>query len=237
MDFIRNQFPNFLTCLNLLCGLSGIVLLSEQGINALPTLTYLLFFAGAADFFDGFSARMLRSVSSIGKDLDSLADAVTFGVLPGLAGYFALQECGAGNWSWIALCTPLLSVIRLARFNNDPGQSDSFKGVPTPANAFFIIFFLDGCFFGYGILSEINPDTASISAILLISSYLLLSPFRMMALKFKSYSWKNNQEKYLLLVISLMLIGVFRRDAVPLIYVSYLLFSFIQNFRLRKMQI
>ena len=234
MDFIRNQFPNFLTCLNLLCGLTGIVLLSEQGIAAFPTLGLLVFLAGVADFFDGFSARLLHSASGIGKDLDSLADAVTFGVLPGLAGYFALKEAGAGQWAWVALSTPLFSVIRLARFNNDPGQSDSFKGVPTPANAFFLIFLLEGHFSGKGILSEIALDSSTLSAIILISSYLLISPFRILALKFKSYAWRSNQEKYLLLGMSLLLIAFFQKDAVALIYPAYLLLSFLHSFRLRK---
>jgi hypothetical protein len=97
MQFLRNNLPNLLTCLNLLCGLSGLILMAEYGIQAMPMLCILVFLAGVADFFDGFLARMLGSVSAIGKDLDSLADSVTFGVLPGMAAYFSLKEAGAGD--------------------------------------------------------------------------------------------------------------------------------------------
>ena len=234
MEFIRNQLPNALTCLNLLCGLSGIVLLAEGGKEAFPALCKLVFIAGAADFFDGFLARLLRSASSIGKDLDSLADAVTFGVLPGIACYFALKETGAGLWAWTGLLVPLISVIRLARFNNDPGQSLSFKGVPTPANAFFLIFLLDARFFGSGWVSRLIPDTATLSLIILASSWMLLAPFRILALKFKSYSWKANQEKYLLIITCLILTGIFGKDSAPLLYLSYIGFSLWYGFRQRK---
>lgn len=231
---MRNQLPNALTCLNLLCGLIGIVFLAEDGIQAFPALCYLVFFAGAADFFDGFLARLLRSASSIGKDLDSLADSITFGVLPGMASYFALKETGAGSLAWLSLLTPLFSVIRLARFNNDPGQSASFKGMPTPANAFFLIFLLDAHFFGNGWVSRLLLDTPTLSLIILFSSWMLLSPLRILALKFKSYNWKANQEKYLLLISGLLLTGVFGRDSVPLLYLAYIAFSVWNGFRMRK---
>jgi len=237
MDFLRNQIPNLLTCINLTCGLAGIVLLAENGKEAFPDLCLLAFVAGAADFLDGFAARMLRSVSSIGKDLDSLADAVSFGVLPGIACYFALKETGAGSWSWLALITPVFSVIRLARFNNDPGQSASFKGVPTPANAFFLLFLLDAHFHGNGWVSRILLDTPTLSLILVLSSFMLLAPFRILALKFKSYGWNSNQEKYLLLASGILLIAFFQKDAVPLIYLSYLGLSMAYGIRNRKIPV
>jgi CDP-diacylglycerol--serine O-phosphatidyltransferase len=237
MNFIRNQIPNFITCLNLVCGLAGIVLLSEQGIRALPQISLLVFLAGVADFFDGFSARLLRSVSAIGKDLDSLADAITFGVLPGMASYVALKECQAGDWSWMALILPVFSVIRLARFNNDPGQSTSFKGVPTPATAFFIVFLLEANFSENGWLSGIRLDSSMLSAIIAISSALLLAPFRIIALKFKSYGWKENLEKYALLASIPVFIAFFQKDSVPLIYFLYLYFSLIYGFRTRRIPV
>ena len=234
MGFIRNQLPNFLTCLNLLCGLSGLILLNEQGINAFPALSLLVFLAGTADFLDGFVARMLGSVSAIGKDLDSLADAVTFGVLPGMAFYLAMQQNGAGSLSWLALAIPLFSVIRLARFNNDASQSATFKGVPTPANAFFLLFFLDAHFFGHGWVSQLRLDATTLSMVVLISSWLLLSPFRMLAFKFSAYSWKANLEKYLLLATGILLMALLQKDSAPLIYILYLLLSFLFTFRSRK---
>lgn len=237
MEFLRNQIPNFFTCLNLLCGLTGIVLLAEQGISALPVLSQLVFLAGAADFLDGFLARLLRSASSIGKDLDSLADAVTFGVLPGLASYYAMKESGAGSFSWLALIIPLFSVIRLARFNNDTGQTTSFKGVPTPANAFFLLFFLDAHFYGKGWVSELVLDLPTLSILVLVSSWLLLSPFRMLALKFKAYSWKPNLEKYILMAGGMLLIALFRKDSAPFIYLLYLILSFIFDLRNKQYKV
>jgi CDP-diacylglycerol--serine O-phosphatidyltransferase len=192
MNFLRQNIPNLLTCLNLTCGLIGLVLLAENGIEALPELCILVFLAGIADFLDGFAARLLGSASPIGKDLDSLADAVTFGVLPGLAGYICLKDLQAGELAWLALSTPIFSVIRLARFNNDPGQSDSFTGVPTPANAFFLIFLFERIFFGDGILADVDMNASLLTAIILVSSLLLVSPFRIISLKVSRKGLKAN---------------------------------------------
>lgn len=230
MNFLRQNIPNLLTCLNLLCGLIGLVLLIEKGIEALPELCILVFLAGVADFLDGFAARLLGSASPIGKDLDSLADAVTFGVLPGLAAYLCLKNLQAGEMSWLALSTPVFSVIRLARFNNDPGQSDSFTGVPTPANAFFLIFLLERIFFGDGILAGMEINTAMLSSIVLLSSILLVSPFRIISMKISRKGFKANLEKYLLAASGLVLAVFFQKDAVPVLYVVYLLLSFVFQF-------
>jgi CDP-diacylglycerol--serine O-phosphatidyltransferase len=230
MQFLRNNLPNLLTCLNLLCGLSGLILMAEYGIQAMPMLCILVFLAGVADFFDGFLARMLGSVSAIGKDLDSLADSVTFGVLPGMAAYFSLKEAGAGDLAWLALSIPLFSVIRLARFNNDPGQSDSFTGVPTPANAFFILFFFDSYFFGEGFLAQLQLEAELLISLVMLSSLLLISPFKIIALKFKGSGLKANLEKYILVVTGILCIIIFKKEAVPLIFGIYLLLSFVFAF-------
>jgi CDP-diacylglycerol--serine O-phosphatidyltransferase len=226
MNFLRQNIPNLLTCLNLTSGLIGLVLLAENGIEALPELCILVFLAGIADFLDGFAARLLGSASPIGKDLDSLADAVTFGVLPGLAGYICLKNLQAGELSWLALSTPVFSVIRLARFNNDPGQSDSFTGVPTPANAFFLIFLFDRIFFGDGILADMEINGSLLAGIIVISSLLLVSPFRIISLKVSRKGFKPNLDKYLLLASGLLLAVFLHKDAVAVLYPVYLLLSF-----------
>jgi CDP-diacylglycerol--serine O-phosphatidyltransferase len=226
MNFLRQNIPNLLTCLNLTCGLIGLVLLAENGIEALPELCILVFLAGIADFLDGFAARLLGSASPIGKDLDSLADAVTFGVLPGLAGYICLKNLQAGELSWLALSTPVFSVIRLARFNNDPGQSESFTGVPTPANAFFLIFLFDRIFFGDGILADMEINSSLLAGIIVISSLLLVSPFRIISLKVSRKGFKPNLDKYLLLAFGLLLAVFLHKDAVAVLYPVYLLLSF-----------
>jgi CDP-diacylglycerol--serine O-phosphatidyltransferase len=230
MNFLRQNIPNLLTCLNLTCGLIGLVLLAENGIEALPELCILVFLAGIADFLDGFAARLLGSASPIGKDLDSLADAVTFGVLPGLAGYICLKDLQAGELAWLALSTPIFSVIRLARFNNDPGQSDSFTGVPTPANAFFLIFLFERIFFGDGIMADVDMNASLLTAIILVSSLLLVSPFRIISLKVSRKGLKANLDKYLLLASSLLLAVFLHKDAVAVVYPVYLLLSFAFQF-------
>ncbi|MEO8151374.1 MAG: CDP-alcohol phosphatidyltransferase family protein, partial [Bacteroidia bacterium] len=144
---IKNHIPNSLTCANLLCGCIGIKFAYEGN------LLWSVYLIGAAlvfDFFDGFVARLLKVSSPIGKDLDSLADMVTFGVLPGVIMYQLIfkADCFHPGWHtvinnkpllpYIAFMIPVFSALRLAKFNNDPRQTDSFIGVPTPAVTMFI---------------------------------------------------------------------------------------------------
>jgi CDP-diacylglycerol--serine O-phosphatidyltransferase len=158
MNSIKRNIPNFITSLNLVCGSLGIIFLFQGK----PTWTvYAVLFASFFDFIDGLSARLLKVTSPIGKDLDSLADVVTFGVLPGmmifqLFGFSGIlrtvNENGFYLWgpvienggyiSYIAMIIPVFSAIRLAKFNNDADQGYYFKGLATPANGLFIT-----CFF------------------------------------------------------------------------------------------
>jgi CDP-diacylglycerol---serine O-phosphatidyltransferase len=142
---IKRNIPNALTCANLVCGVVGIIFLfSSHEYWA----AYCIFIAGIFDFLDGFMARLLKVASPIGKDLDSLADGVTFGVLPSLILYKMLQmstfaffpkdEILTTYLPFAAILIALFSVIRLAKFNNDTRQSDSFIGVPTPSNGFCV---------------------------------------------------------------------------------------------------
>jgi len=135
MGAIKKNIPNVITCLNLLSGCIGIVLL----VNRMPIeASYCMFAAAVFDFLDGLIARALKVASPIGKDLDSLADVITFGLLPGL---MVVHMClGAGVNPWVSLTgliIPVFSAVRLAIFNNDTEQSYSFKGLATPANGLF----------------------------------------------------------------------------------------------------
>lgn len=144
---IKKHIPNAITCCNLLCGCLAIVQAFEGN---LVYSAYLVGLAAIFDFFDGFAARMLKVSSPIGKDLDSLADMVTFGVVPGIVMYklilktiffqddLSLPSDHLYYLSYSAFLIPVFSAIRLAKFNNDVRQSDSFIGLPTPANAIFI---------------------------------------------------------------------------------------------------
>jgi len=145
---LRAVIPNLLTSLNLLCGVIGIVFTFNQGLTE---AFYLILLAAVFDFFDGFAARLLKVKSDFGAELDSLADMVTFGVLPGIM-LFQYLSISQGNYftpiyerstgdlivSFIGFLVPIFSALRLAKFNIDTNQTSHFLGLPTPANAIFI---------------------------------------------------------------------------------------------------
>jgi len=231
MNWFRNNFPNILTCCNLACGVFAIFSLSINGLQAIELVESLLIIAGIADFFDGFAARILKSTSNIGKDLDSLADNVTFGVLPGLVFFLlirklAIEQSINENVALFAIPIALFSSIRLAIFNNDTRQSDQFIGVPTPANAFFLIF-LAASFLRLEFNSFFNINTLIL--ISLISAFWLVLPFPLIALKFKNFQIKNNWQRFLLIGLSLILIIILGKSAVPLIFLAYLAVSIVNN--------
>lgn len=222
------HIPNSLTLANLLCGCIGIVMVFN---NDLKAATYLILLAALFDFLDGFAAKMLNAASAIGKDLDSLADMVTFGVLPSLILYALIGEGLAGtdfeNLRFLSFSVALFSALRLAKFNNDPRQSDRFIGLPTPANAFLIASFPH---LGSGILGEYLTNNPWMLLVLtLILSYLLVAELPLLALKFKGFQWAGNQRRYLLLAGSLLLLIFLNWSAVPLIMFLYLVLSLFEK--------
>lgn len=252
--------PNIMTLGNLLCGCLGIVFVFEGN---LLWASYLIFIAGILDFLDGFVARLLKQHSEIGKQLDSLADMVTFGVLPSFILFMLqtkktvlytsfwmnntpkqLQEengmyafIGSSTpytiYSFLAFSLTLFSALRLAKFNIDTRQSDSFIGVPTPANAFVVA--------AFPLILEFNPEykflilnSAFLISYTLIMSYLLISEIPLFALKFKNFSWASNQIKYIFLILSIILLVALQFVAIPLIIFLYIILSVISNFRANK---
>jgi len=210
------HLPNFLTCCNLICGCLGLILLWED-----PQIetAYFVWAACLFDFFDGFAARMLKVSSPIGKELDSMADMVSFGALPSLFMYKLLQfESPVDYLPYVALLIAVCSALRLAIFNIDETQSDSFKGLPTPANALFLtgLPFLDYSFFDF----VFNPIALVI--IVVLFSLLLVSRFELFALKFKNFSWADNKIRFTFLLLSVLLLAVFQFAAIPLIIILYL---------------
>lgn len=248
---IKRHIPNFLTCCNLACGVIGIVILFTPGIefvgeSRLEFVVLLVVAAAIFDFFDGFAARLLKVSSPIGKDLDSLADLVTFGVLPGMILFtqiWILESVPLSYLAFTALLIPVFSALRLAKFNNDERQSDAFIGLPTPANALFISFLIYGINsdprFVSSILSDFwlfqqigNPWAWSILAI--FSCYLLVAEIPMFALKFKNFSWADNKIRFvfigmavLCLIGGLLIKNVF--ISIPIIILLYLLISIGNN--------
>lgn len=242
---VKQNIPNFLTCCNLLCGCLAIVCAFE---GSLVWAAYLVGIAAVFDFFDGFVARLLGVSSPIGKDLDSLADMVTFGVVPGIVMYKMIQVSGeitSGtallSLEIIAFIIPIFSAIRLAKFNNDTRQSESFIGLPTPANAIFITSFpLIGRFYielkgsaydDQSINILFNP--AFLVVLTFILSFLLVANLPLFALKFKSFGWKGNEIRYVFLALSLVLLIGLQFLGIPLIIILYVVLSIINNLFLK----
>lgn len=228
---IKNHIPNLITLLNLLSGIFSIYF-GMQG--ELLFSAYCIFLAAIFDFFDGFAARLLNSQSDIGLQLDSLADVVSFGVAPGFILFHMIGlslNLEIDNYlPFFGFIIPLFSALRLAKFNVDENQTDSFVGVPTPTVALLIasfpIIILQTYAETQGLFYDIIFNTYFLVGISVAFSLLMVSPLPMFALKFKSYGWKKNRVQYLFATASLLLILILGFAAVPLIVLMYILLSF-----------
>jgi len=228
---IKRNLPNALTCGNLLCGCIGVV---EAFHSNLLLSCVLIGIALVFDFFDGFLARLLKVSSPIGRDLDSLADMVTFGLLPSVIVYQLLMQSIPdlfGIWkAYPAFIIAVFSAIRLAKFNNDPRQSDSFIGVPTPANAMFIASLPLIVHTQSEYWKNIIINTNNLLIMSIVMSLLLVAEIPLLALKFKSFGWKGNEIRYSFIILTILLLLIFKILAVPAILVLYLAVSLISNF-------
>ncbi len=217
---MKKHIPNFLTCLNLIVGVLGCISIVKGDLwNAI----YFVILAAIFDFFDGFAARMLHVKSDIGKELDSLADMISFGLLPALymQGAIGQSTLTPITLSYIGILIAPFSAIRLAKFNLDTRQTEQFIGLPTPANAImitsltFIPFQLDGWW---------------LIALTLISCALLVSNIPMLALKFSSFGFRKNMMKYILMLISALLIVIFGWKGLVYVIPTYIILSIVGNF-------
>jgi len=228
---VKKQIPNIITALNLLSGLTAIFL-SFQGL----LIEAALFMALGAffDFFDGMAARALNVKSEMGLQMDSLADMVSFGVAPGFIMFQLMAnstnmpviELNGFNFTpFIAFLIPVLSAFRLAKFNVDTRQTDSFIGLPTPANSLFIgslPFIISGTL-AYQLIWLNNYYL--LLGITIVFSILLVAELPLMSLKFKNFGWKGNEKRFVLIGVSAILIVLFQAAAFPLIIVFYILLS------------
>ncbi|MBW3466301.1 CDP-diacylglycerol--serine O-phosphatidyltransferase [Arthrospiribacter ruber] len=223
---IKKHIPNTLTSLNLLCGMVGIVFVLDGDIS---WGAYLIFLAALFDFLDGFVARILQVHSEIGKQLDSLADLVTFGVLPSFILFQMVSEnTDSEILPYITLVVGIFSALRLAKFNIDTRQSDKFIGVPTPANALLIStlpFLIDR----FETLGEFLSKPEVLIALSIVMSLLLVAELPLIALKFKSYGIKDNLYRYLTLVIGLVCVLAFGLAGIPLLIISYIGLSVVEG--------
>ena len=220
---IKKNIPNLITAANLVAGCIGIFFAMQANFQY---VLYCIIAAAIFDFLDGFVARLLKVHSEIGKQLDSLADMVTFGVLPSFVMYQYLHSTGIGYYAFIAFLIAVFSAFRLAKFNVDTRQSDQFIGLPTPANALFIctLFLLrDNELFAF-LFNEYGLVTVT-----LIFSFLLVAELPMIALKFKSFNLNANLYRYLVIIGAILLIVLMQFAAIPFIILYYILLSVVKN--------
>lgn len=228
---LKAQLPNFLTLLNLLSGVLGILwVLEGQPLYG----AYFVILSATFDFFDGFAARLLKVQSELGKELDSLADVVSFGVLPGILLYSLTKS--QTEVSFLPYCTliiPMLSAYRLAKFNLDTRQSDRFIGLPTPANA-LLLTTIPHLAARWPELSPWLSSPITLVVIAWLTSLLLVVELPLIALKFKNSSFTDNSYRYALLLIGAVCLVWLQLAGIPLVILAYLLLSGMENMLPKK---
>lgn len=216
---MKKHIPNFITSLNLFSGCVA-VFLAFNGNYQGAFIAILI--AAVFDFLDGFAARMLKAYSPMGKELDSLADVISFGMAPGAIVFSLLNETGINELlPYLAFLIPVFSGLRLARFNIDERQTSSFIGLPTPANAIFWA----GLAFSFSDFLVTNLWILVVFTLLF--SYLLVAEIPMFSLKFKSLAWKDNQIQFLFLIGCAIILAIFQLNAFALLIGWYILLSVI----------
>lgn len=219
---IKKHIPNAITCANLFSGCIGIVYAFN---GSLETAAYFVLLSGIFDFFDGMAARVLHVKSDIGKELDSLADMVSFGFLPGVVMFKLLSQSDfvSPYLPYLAFVITVFSALRLAKFNIDTRQTEDFIGLNTPMNTLFIV--------SLPFIQKDYPSVIGSTYLLLgliaLLSWLLVSEIRIFSLKFSSAGWEQNKVKYIFLILSALLIPFLKFAAVPFILVLYIGLSFV----------
>lgn len=219
---MKRHIPNAITCANLFSGCIGIVFAFK---GELQTAAYFVILSGIFDFFDGMVARLLNVKSAIGKDLDSLADMVSFGFLPGIIMFQLLKvsDYSSEYLPYLGFFITVFSALRLAKFNNDERQTEDFIGLNTPMNTLFI------CSLPFITTDypQVIGSTILLLAITTITSFLLVSEIRIFSLKFSDLSWAKNKIKFIFLILSAILIAVLQFAAIPFVLVLYIGLSFL----------
>lgn len=239
--------PNFITAMNLVSGCVAVFLGIE---GELGKAAILIIAAAVFDFLDGMFARLVKSYSEIGKQLDSLADLVSFGVAPAailmsmlkqsmFQGILSLSEIEASPFQWLLLLSvllvPVAGAFRLAKFNTDTRQSESFLGLPIPANAMFyasLALILD--FGKSAALNNLILNPYFIAAAIILFPCLMISEIPMFSLKVKHLKWQGNQVRFSFLALCTVLVLILQLYALPLIMISYILISLIVTIAAKK---
>lgn len=254
---MKQYIPNALTLLNLLCGCIAVIFAVDANFI---WASFLVFIGIFFDFFDGFAARKLNVQSELGLQLDSLADVVTSGLVPGIVMYKLLelsdlemfQQIGVFQqwtetlaWAGIkiailplfGLSITLASAYRLAKFNIDTEQQSFFKGLPTPANTLLIISLpLILKFQHNDAINEIILNKWFLIGITIFSCWILTSNVKLFALKFKTYGFKTNATRYIFIILCLVLLIVLQFAAIPLIILLYIGMSVLDNMTSKELK-
>lgn len=229
-QFIRNNIPNCITCMNLVCGTLAVIASFHcyetviGGLLGYQVAYILIGIAALADFLDGFSARLLHAVSGIGKELDSLSDLVSFGIAPCMIVFNMLYTLYPTSRSiYLAVLIAVGGALRLARFNVDTNQSTTFTGLPIPANAIFWI--------GFTQYMALHHDLSRwiILAVVVVMSWLMVSPLRMFSLKLHNLSLRDNWAQALLIVGTVVLVALMGIVGLACAIVLYVILSIIKR--------
>ena len=224
---ITRHIPNMVTCFNLLSGCIASVMAFQANYKA----AILFIILGAIfDFFDGMLARLLNVSGPLGKELDSLADDITFGFAPSAIVFSLFKEVQypefmsgiTDYFPYTAFIIAAFSALRLGKFNIDPRQSSSFIGLPTPANALFWGSLVVG---GHSFLVSDSFNAAYLFILVILMSYLLVAELPMFSLKFKNLSWRDNKISYIFLLVCIPLLAIFRLGGFAAIILWYILWS------------
>lgn len=216
---MKKHIPNIITSLNLFSGCIAILMILKGDFQS---ALYCVIASGIFDFFDGMVARLLHVKSLIGKELDSLADVISFGLVPGMVMFSLLSKMDTYQFvPYLGFLITVFSALRLAKFNIDERQTSDFIGVNTPMNTFLVM--------SVPFLVERYPEYINnlyvLIPLILITSILLVSEIKLFSMKLSSLKWKDNKFKYAFLILSVILLITLKVLAIPVIFVFYIIFS------------
>ena len=220
---MSKHIPNLLTISNLICGCIALYFTFK---GELVFTAYLVCLAAIFDFMDGAAARLLNVSNPLGKELDSLADMVSFGLVPGAIVFYILEEGTLSQYSFMALLIPIFSAYRLAKFNVDENQNENFVGLPTPANCLvFVSIPLITSFNSESTIAYLFEIPEILLIITILLSLALVSRINMFSLKFKNFKYVDNKLRFFFITISITLLTCLRFSAIPIIILLYILMS------------
>ena len=218
---MKKHIPNFITCLNVFSGCIAVLLAFKGNYQGAMVA---IFIAALFDFMDGMAARLLNAYSPMGKELDSLADVMSFGLAPGAIVFSLLTQATGNEWlPYLAFIIPIFSALRLAKFNLDERQTSSFIGLPTPANAIF----WSGLAFSFSAFFIVNGWL--LITLILFFSFLLVAEIPMFSLKFKNTKWADNKTQFFFLIGCIFILGLFQISAFPMLIAWYIFLSIAES--------